>query len=136
MAKRVRGTCGVVGCDVKGYARFRGAGPELCSRHYQQVQKLGMVLEMKDESEVEEVVPNFPAPTVAHHTKRCTAKINGMRCPRKKVAKGLCPAHHKEQMDREQCEIRPRPLEAIGGGFENERGERELIARLEGQHAE
>ena len=115
---KVRGNCGVVGCDVKAYSRFRGAGPELCSRHYQQVQKLGMVLEYKDGAEMEEFVPNFLPPVVVHHSKRCVATLtNGTRCPRKKSRASFCSAHHQEQVDREKCAIRERPLEVVGGDF-------------------
>jgi hypothetical protein len=125
----VKGTCGVVGCFTKAYSKFHGIGRLLCSKHYQQVQKAGKVLEMKDGVE-DEVFPNFPPPVVAHHSKRCTAILrNGTRCPRKKSVKNLCSAHHKELEDQERCELRAKPIDAVGGGFEG--NEAALIAQQE-----
>jgi len=125
----VKGTCGVVECYAKAYSKFHGIGRVLCSKHYQQVQKAGKVLEMK-EGVAEEVFPNFPPPKVAHHKKRCTAKFpNGQRCPRKKMAQGLCEGHHKDAADRERIQLRPHPIQAVGGGFEG--NESALIAEQE-----
>jgi hypothetical protein len=102
-------------CVIAGCERTReDGGSGRCVRHYHIYLK---------EKHAEGQVPR------ARASKICKAIFaSGQKCSRPVVsaASGLCKAHEAEARDRERCDVRPQPLDIVGGGFEGR--EEELIA--------
>jgi hypothetical protein len=106
--------CATEGCDGKHYGRG------WCSKCYWIHSKAG---DLEDEIVT---IPLPPKPPV--DKKRCRARMkDGSRCIRGVRGRGLCSAHWRELCDREEMELREKPLNATRHDYENEKGEHELM---------